>query len=125
MIIFYEPTTGIIRGTVDGRIHSDDHFKMDCKGCMRLIFQYRGVKWYDKTGNVVDPETQKDSIYAADFEPFLMSLRNKEDPTSMDHYTPLEEQQKELIMKFDSRTANVYDYKVDLETKSLVPKDGI
>lgn len=125
MIIFYNPTTGIIEGTVDDRVHSDDHLKMAVPGTLRLIFQYCPVKWYDKAGNVIDSETQRDSIYAADFEPFLMTPRNKEDPESEDQYTPLEESQKELIMKFDSRKANVYDYRVDLATKNLVPKDGI
>jgi hypothetical protein len=96
MIIFYNKQTGKIEGTIDGRIHPDDHLKMwigDKDKTERLIVQWKPVKNYkDEKGNLI----------AQDFEP--------------------QHEQKELWVGLEKREKRIYDYKVDVKTKLLVKK---
>jgi hypothetical protein len=96
MIIFYNKQTGKIEGTIDGRIHPDDHLKMwigDKDKTERLIVQWKPVKDYkDEKGNLI----------AQDFEP--------------------QHEQKELWVGLEKGEKRIYDYKVDVKTKLLVKK---
>ena len=96
MIIFYDQKSGKIEGTIDGRVHSEDHLKMwvgDKAKTERLIVNWKPVKDYkDEKGNLI----------AQDYEP--------------------EHEQKELWVGLENRKNNIYDYKVDVTTKLLVKK---
>ena len=95
MIIFYNKTTGEIQGTIDGRIHNEDHLKMwvgDKNKTDRLICNWVVVKQY---------KDEKGKVIASDYEP---------------------ENNKEAMFLIDQRKADLRDYKVDLETKTLVKK---
>lgn len=109
MIIFYERKTGKIVGTIDGRIHGEDHLKIyqgNPKEIDRMVVQWKPSYFIDREGNVVN----KDDIdgnglrlaAAADFEP--------------DHI------QSDIFFSLDKKPLDIYTYKVDLKKKKLVPK---
>ena len=95
MIIFYDNKTGEIIGTIEGRIHTEDHLKMwigekDKTG--RLVCNWIVVKEYkDKSGVII----------SSDYEP---------------------ENNKEIIYSIDKAKSNIRDYKVDLITGNLTLK---
>jgi len=97
MIIFYNKQTGDIAGTIDGRVHNEDHLKMwvgDPNVNDRIIINWKPVKTY------VDKETGK--TLAQDFEPDC--------------------DQKELFVDFETRKKNLRDYRVDLKKLTLKKK---
>lgn len=103
MIIFYKKQTGEIVGTIDGRIHSEEHLNMwigDKNETDRIIVNWKPVRWYNQKGEVVDKNSP--DVFTADFEP--------------DH------QQKDLYILLDKNPIKVYDYKVDTTSKLLVKK---
>ena len=103
MIIFYKKQTGEIVGTIDGRIHSEEHLNMwigDKNETDRIIVNWKPVRWYNQKGEVVDKNSP--DVFTADFEP--------------DH------QQKDLYILLDKNPIKVYDYKVDVSSKLLVKK---
>lgn len=106
MIIFYEKTTGQIKGTVDGRIHGEAHLKMGMENCDNLVINWKPIAFYDLKGNVVDKDAVdrkgKRLAVAADFEP--------------------QHEQKDLFVMLDKTSNKIYDYKVDVDSKLLVLK---
>lgn len=103
MIIFYNKQTGQIIGTIEGRIHQQDHLNMwvgDKNETDRIVVQWKPVRWYNNKGQ----EVSKDSpdVFTADFEP--------------DH------QQKDIFKEIDKNPIKIYDYKVDINSKLLVKK---
>ncbi len=103
MIIFYDKTNGNIIGTIDGRVHIEAQLNMwigDKNKTDRLIVNWKPITWYDKNGKKVRKEDP--NVYTADFEP--------------DHH------QKDLFKEFDKNSSHVYDYKIDVKTKSLLKK---
>lgn len=101
MIIFYDKITGKIEGTIDGRVHTEDHLKMwvgDPDKTDRLIVNWKAVKFYDAEGGEVAENDPKK--FTADFEP--------------------EHEQKELFIDIDQRKSRINDYKVDIQTKLLI-----
>ncbi len=103
MIIFYNKKTGNIVGTIDGRIHTENHFKMwvgNPKEIERIIINWKPAKWFDKEGKLCNKDDP--NAFTADFEP--------------DHL------QKELFVEMDKDTSKIYDYKVDTKTKLLIAK---
>lgn len=94
MIVFYDKETGIITGTIGGRVNSPEEFNMwvgDKEKTDRIIIQWKS------TGTAVDKEGNK---YETDFVP--------------DH------PQKEICAQFDKRSMSVYEYKIDLADKSFL-----
>lgn len=103
MIIFYNKQTGNIVGTIDGRIHNEDHLKMwigEAKETERIICNWKAVKYFNKDGKKVTQGSTETP--AADFEP--------------------EHSQKQLFIDLDKKPSLIYDYRVDLKTKRLVKK---
>lgn len=102
MIVFFDKDTGKITGTIDGRIHTEDHLKMwagDKKQNKRLVVNWKPVKWYDKGGN---PTEREEDRWTADFAPDIEG-----------------EDQKEIIFKLDQNLASIKDYKVNPLTNKL------
>lgn len=114
MIIFYKKATGQIVGTVDGRVHTEDELKIRIgkpEETAFIVINWKPVRWFDKNGLEVG-QLDKDEngslkAAAADFAP--------------DH------KQAELVKSFErnpktNKKANVYHYKVDIKTKTLILK---
>lgn len=124
MIIFYNKKTGEIVGTIDGRIHGEDHLKMwvgTKEENDRVIIQWKpgkehfevierdveigGTEVSDKTGEVWWKPTikrVKEKIKVIDYEP--------------DHV------QKEIWVEIEKNQSVIKKYKVDLKTKELTLK---
>lgn len=103
MIIFYNKNTGLIEGTIDGRVHGEQHLKMwvgDPKETDRIVIQWEPVKWFDRLGNEVAKEAP--DIAAVGY--------------SVNH------EQAELILEFEKDRGKLYQYKIDPETKKFIPK---
>ena len=106
MIIFCNKHTGDIEGTIDGRIHPEPDLKMwigDPNETIRIIIEWKPVKYFDKDSKEVDPVKNREEVFAAEFQP--------------DH------PQKELIQYFDNNKREILKYKIDLKTMRLIPKD--
>lgn len=107
MILFYQKSDGAIIGTIDGRIHSEDHLKMwigDKAQTDRIVVNWKPVRYFDKDSYEV-PEWALDEegnslVFTADFEP--------------------NHPQKDIFIEIDKQPIKVYDYKVNVATKSLV-----
>lgn len=110
MILFYNKQTGNIIGTIDGRIHSEDHLKMwvgKKEETERIICQWKPVKWFDKNGKEVDkdatdPKTSQKLAVSVDYEP--------------------DSEQKDVFYQLDQKPSSISEYKVDLKTKHLIKK---
>lgn len=105
MILFYDKTTGKIEGTIDGRVHPKEHLNMwvgDKDQTERIIINWKPVRYYDKAGYVISEDNLQDR-YTADFEP--------------------EHEQKDLFVAFEKREDKLTNYRVDITTKTLIPKD--
>ena len=95
MIIFYKKD-GQIVGTIEGRVHGEAHLKMwigDKATTERIVVQWKAVKDIkDKTGRVI----------AQDFAP--------------------ESTQPEVFVELDKKPSDIFKYKVDVKTKTLILK---
>ena len=103
MIIFYKKQTGEIIGTIDGRIHPEEHLNMwigDKNETDRIVVNWKPVKWYNQKGEIVDKDAP--DVFTADYEP--------------------EHEQKDLFILLDKNPIKVYDYKIDTASKLLVKK---
>lgn len=103
MIIFYSKTTGEITGTIDGRIHNDDHLKMWVGTKVsngRIVVNWIPTKWYNKEGEEVEKDDP--TVYTADFVP---------------------ETQQDIFEALDKNPSSVYNYRVDIISKQLVLKE--
>lgn len=99
MIIFYNTQTGGIVGTIEGRVHDVAHLNVgmtvsgvDPDHIDKIVCQWK------KTGE----EELPDGTIAAIFEP--------------DH------PQKDIFLGLDKHPTDVYNFKVKLDTRELVPK---
>jgi len=104
MIIFFDRKTGKIEGTIDGRVHDEQHLKMwigDPSEVDRIIIQWKPMKWFDKEGNEVDENAV--DMYAVGYAP--------------DH------PQGDIIVGFEKRTASISDYKIDPKTKEIIKNE--
>jgi len=105
MIIFFDKKTGEIQGTVDGRIHNEDHLKVwigDKEANDRIVVNWKPVKWFDKDGKPIDSIKEKDKMFTADFAP--------------DH------SQGDIFVEIDKKPSEIHQYKVDTKTKLLIKK---
>lgn len=95
MIIFYNKDTGKIEGTIDGRIHTEQHLQMwigDMEITNRLVVNWIPTKFYGEHGELVSDQRL---AVSADYEP--------------DH------PQKDLFVNFELGEANINDYMVTSE----------
>lgn len=126
MIIFYNKKTGEIVGTVDGRIHGQEHANMwigDKNETDRLIIQW--VEGEEKEV-VIEQEIElgkkldKDGFYKPITRKVRRIVKTKEYEPNVD-----DEQQKQIHIELDKNPIKVYNYKVDVRTKKLVLKQDI
>jgi len=110
MIIFYNRKTGKIAGTIDGRVHNEDHLRMwvgTKEENDRLIIDWSPTQWYDRNGKQVakDAKDKKGNrlAFTADFMP--------------------NHPQKELFVEIEKQTVKLQDYQIDLKTKQLVKNE--
>ena len=97
MITFYK-NDGSISGTIDGRIHSEQHLKMwigKKEETERIIVNWKAVK---------DIKDKKGNLIAQDFEP------------------DCSEDQKQIYFDIDKNPSDIFKYKVDVKTKKLILK---
>ena len=106
MIIFYNKQTGEIIGTIEGRIHSEEHLKMwigDRETTERVIVQWEPSQYFDQKGNKVEKtKLEKNKTYNAEFEP--------------------KHPQKELFLEIDKNPSLLSQYKFDIKKKQFVLK---
>jgi|SRR3972149_340217 len=109
MIIFYNKKTGDIVGTIDGRIHAEDHLKMwvgTKEENDRIIVNWIPFQWYDIKGRKVGKNDKNKKgqrlAFTADYTP--------------DH------SQKELFVEIENNPRKLQEYKVNLQTKLFVKK---
>lgn len=101
MIIFFDKTTGIITGTVIGRIHTEDQKKMvigEIDKTDKIIVDWIPFKWYREDGVEV-PENDP-TIYTADYKP--------------------DSEQPDIFIELDKDPSKVNEYTVDLTTLKLI-----
>lgn len=75
MIIFYEKATGNIKGTIDGRIHPNDHLKMwigDPAETARLV-----IEWVPDGDDFKPDFAQEDIARELDRSPILAHTKYK------------------------------------------------
>ena len=104
MIVFYNKITGAIVGTVDGRVHPKEHLNMwvgDKAETDRIIVNWKAVKYFNRKGEEIDPVKNKKELWSADFKPI--------------------HKQVDLFIGLDKEPMSVYNYKVDIKTKNLIP----
>jgi len=94
MIIFYNLKTGNIVGTIEGRIHHESHLKMfigDKKENGKIVCQWKVSKRW---------ENKKGEKFV-EYEP--------------------NHSQKDIFINIDKKPASIYNYKINLKTKELLP----
>lgn len=116
MIIFYDKT-GKIVGTIDGRVHSDDHLKMwvgDKQKTDRLILDWESVE-------VGEEEIEENRMVAAgkdDSGEILYKKRVIKKKIPKIEWRP--RKQPQITRNLDSGKKKIRDYRVDVKNKKLV-----
>lgn len=103
MIIFFNKNTGKIEGTIQGRVHNEQHLKMwigEKEETLRIVVPWVESGWLDPVGNLVD----KNAVDAV--SPIL----------APDH------PQAEIFFAIEKNQSEIYKYKIDLATGRLVLK---
>jgi len=120
MILFYSKDTGEITGTIDGRVHSEDHLKMwvgDKNKTDRLIVEFVRV------GEEI--EVYYEPIYEEfiDDEGFTETReKGKKKKKRINAIFEPNHKQKDLFQLFDKNSSEVYKYKINTITKEIVKK---
>lgn len=120
MIIFYSKDNGEIVGTVDGRVHTDDHLNMwigDRDKTERIIVEYK------KIGE--DIEVYYEPIFEEyiDEEGFTeMREVGKKKKKRINAIFEPDHKQKDIFVLIDKNSSEIYKYRIDLSTKELVKK---
>ena len=115
MIIFFEKDTGKIIGTIEGRIHSEDHLKMwigDKTKTDRLVIDWKVVgkkKEKVKREVVVGESIEGTPVFDIVEEEIEVNVYEPDHP------------QREIMVKLDERSIKLSDYKVGKD-KKLVKK---
>lgn len=121
MIIFYSKETGMIQGTVDGRIHSEDHLKMwigDPKETDRIVVQWKPTG--KETITIIEDPIYEEYVDTEGFiERKQVGVKKRKERSA--DFEP-DHPQKDIFMEFDKNSSKIYNYKVDTTTKSLVKK---
>ena len=118
MVIYYNKKTGIITGTIAGRVHSSLQLNMwigDKKETDKVIIEWKPV---NEKFEIV--EKQVIESYGVDEEGFDYPIyRTIKQKIKTVDYEP-DHAQKELIMDFAEGKKDIYSYQLDLETKTFV-----
>lgn len=121
MILFIDKKTGEIRGTIQGRVHTDAHLKMwigDKNSTERVVIPWK---------KVIDgeEEIEKEVMQKVGKDVLGNSLYKKakvKEKVAKSHWEP-DFPQKELIMDIERRKEKLTNYKLDLKSRKLIP-DG-
>ena len=123
MIIFYEIDTRKIIGTIEGRIHGQEHAKMwvgDKKKIGRIVIQWIPTEEKEvviekkiEIGKKID----KDGFY----EPITKKVKEKH---KIKEFEPnvKDKKQKEILIAIDKNPISIYDYIIDTNSLKLVKK---
>lgn len=116
MILFFDKQTGEIVGTIEGRMHKENHMKMwigDKDKVDRLVVNWKVEKYVsdDKEYTAEDIERMKKA-----------NKKAWENLVSKKGLKPVwrPEKHKELIEEVEKDSKRIKEYKIDLETNSLV-----
>lgn len=121
MIIFYDKQTGLITGTIGGRVNSPQEKEM-CVGDQSKTEKII-VEW-SPTGKEYDSEINEEQFTQVGVneqnQPILKreiikkSVKRRENEPQTD--------QKDLFILFDKHSIEVYKYKIDINTKKFILK---
>ena len=118
MIIFFNRETGLIVGTIDARVHSEQHLKMWVGSEQendRLVVSWepieKGSHRAEKT--VYEPTGGFDEQGNPIFTQVKKEFEQKHVEWEPQH------EQKELFVELGKNSSLVYQYKVNTETKTL------
>lgn len=118
MILFYDKTTGEIRGTIDGRVHSEEHLKMWIgNNTERIIITWKPVHTEYKVVEkkiVIDYKKDEEGFD----QPVYKSIKQK---VKTIKYEP-DTSQKELITDISDGIKNINLYKINIKTGKLILK---
>ena len=115
MILFFEKDTGKIVGTIDGRIHSEDHLRMwigDKDKTDRII-----VNWKVVGSKKVTVEREVFRGRDKKGEPVIEIVKER---IKVNIYEP-DSTQKDIMVELDKRSIKLSDYKISKD-KKLVKK---
>ena len=118
MILFYEKATGKIVGTIDGRVHQEEHLKMwvgDKDKTGRIVIQWKPTG--KETITIREVPVYEEFVDEEGFTETRQSGVKKYKDRSVD-YEP-DHPQKKLFMDIENGGLNVYKYKINLKTKEL------
>jgi len=116
MIIFYQKKDGIITGTIDGRVHPDEHLKAwigDKETTERYIVPFEPNFTEEeipiKEFRVIDKKTMR-------VEEVIVGKKKQKVIKGLKPSVPF----ANLIYDFESGKKNIYDYKVKLDKENKV-----
>lgn len=122
MIIFYKKKTGKIVGTIDGRVHGQEHAKMwigDKKEVDRIVVQWKSV---GKKEKIIRKKVEIGQVVDGDgfYKPIFKEVKDKIEITE---FAP-DTKQKRIFKKLDKNSENIYDFAVNVTTKELIKNDN-
>lgn len=125
MIIFYDKQTGDIVGTIDGRVHSQEHLKMwigDKATTDRMIIEFEPVN--ERVEIIEEPRYAE----AIDEEGFaeVMEIGKVKRKVKICDFEPncKSKTQKDIFMDIDRRRKRISEFKVNPKTKNLIQNKG-
>jgi len=121
MILFYNKKSGLIEGTIEGRIHSEDHLKMwigDKEETDRIVVQWKPTG--KETIAIIEEPIYEEYVDKEGFTEKRQIGTKKRKERSVD-FEP-DHEQADIFSELDNRAVKIYDYKVDLNTKRLILK---
>lgn len=118
MIIFYDKQTGKIAGSIEGRVHGEQHLKMwvgEKDETERIVIEWKPVR--EKVdiveSEVVDGYTKDENGFDV---PVYRKIRQR---VVTQEFEP-DTDQKEIFEDIDSGKESIYSFKVDTKTKNLI-----
>jgi len=121
MIIFYNKKTGGIEGTIDGRVHSEDHLKMwigDKKETDRIICDWKPTG--EETFTVIETPIYSEVIDEDGFTDTVQTGVKKQKLKNIE-FEP-DHKQKDLFIALDKGEDKLANYSIDIKNKLLVKK---
>lgn len=120
MLLFYDKKTGLIVGTIEGRLHSKSHLEMwvgEKKDTERII-----INWKPTREKIEIVESKVFVEYKKDKDGYDIPIYKKiKQKIKTSEFEP-DHLQKQLFIDFETGKERVYDYKVDVNTKQLIKK---
>ena len=116
MIIFYDKKTGVVKGTIEGRIHNEDHLKMwigDKEKNGRLVVNWKPIKEKVK---IPVKELRVTDMKTGKVEEVTIGSKTEE---RVKEFVP-DCDFPEIIIDFENRTKKIGDYRVRLDKNKKV-----